>query len=139
MGIIDWISDVFFSVLVYQGSERWDLSLVDPDNRRPVDYEMRAALLSRFEADDRAGYVRDLLMQGADGRAKLYAIWKLLTLRRHRPALFLDGSYTALLSMGTHADRVCSFLRQGDGVSLIAIAPRLSAGGRKSTRLNSSH
>src|SRR3546814_11331086 len=67
-------------------------------------------------------------MQGADGRAKLYAIWKLLTLRRHRPALFLDGSYTALLSMGTHADRVCSFLRQGDGVSLIAIAPRLSAG-----------
>src|SRR3546814_16265322 len=85
MGIIDWISDVFFSVLVYQGSELWDLSLVDPDNRRPVDYEMRAALLSRFEADDRAGYVRDLLMQGADGRAKLYAIRKLLTLRGHRP------------------------------------------------------
>src|SRR3546814_12339825 len=59
---------------VYQGSELWDLSLVDPDNRRPVDYEMRAALLSRFEADDRAGYVRDLPMQGAAGRAKLYAI-----------------------------------------------------------------
>src|SRR3546814_4129117 len=97
---------------VYQGSELWDLSLVDPDNRRPVDYEMRAALLSRFEADDPAGYVRDLLMQGADGRAKLSAIWKLLTLRRHRPARFLDGSYTALLSMGTHADRVCSLLRQ---------------------------
>ena len=113
---------------VYQGSELWDLSLVDPDNRRPVDYGLRAALLSRFEADDPAGYLRDLLMQGADGRAKLYVIWKLLTLRRHRPTLFLDGSYTALLSTGTHADRVCSFLRQGDGVSLIAIAPRLSAG-----------
>src|SRR3546814_20917417 len=85
---------------VYQGSELWDLSPVDPDNRRPVDYEMRAALLSRFEADDREGYVRDLLMQGDDGRAKLYALWTLLTLRRQRPEIGRASCWAAVWRYG---------------------------------------
>jgi (1->4)-alpha-D-glucan 1-alpha-D-glucosylmutase len=109
---------------LYQGHEIISLALVDPDNRRPVDYEALAHLLSSLEALDPA----QLLVLAAapqDGRAKLWIAWRLLALRRERPALFRDGDYTALKVSGLHAEHVVAFARHCDGATLLVIAGRL--------------
>src|SRR5690606_29956739 len=89
----------------YQGNEVWDFSLVDPDNRRPVDYGRRARLLAEVQAlapsDAGSGsQVRKLLDTLDDGRAKLYLTWRLLQLRQSRPALFQEGEYLPLETVG---------------------------------------
>ncbi|HYQ92843.1 MAG TPA: malto-oligosyltrehalose synthase, partial [Candidatus Competibacteraceae bacterium] len=79
---------------IYQGTELWDFSLVDPDNRRPVDYERRRALLTELQTlvetagDDLAGRVRGLLDRMEDGRPKLYVNWRTLRMRREQSELF---------------------------------------------------
>jgi maltooligosyltrehalose synthase len=75
---------------VYQGNELWDLSLVDPDNRRPVDYGLRTRLL-RGLADER-DLARELLEQREDGRIKLWVTHRLLCLRLEMAALFVGGN-----------------------------------------------
>src|SRR5690606_23575335 len=80
----------------YQGNELWDLSLVDPDNRRPVDYGRRAAILDELQAafarseDAPVALARELLASIEDGRIKLYVTWRGLALRARHPELFRE-------------------------------------------------
>ena len=115
---------------IYQGTELWDYSLVDPDNRRPVDYERRRALLHEIRSRDEPSeaYARELLESLPDGRAKLYLTWRLLQLRRTREALFRLGGYTALRASGSHARHVVAFARRHGGDSVLTVVPRLVAG-----------
>ncbi|HSK04272.1 MAG TPA: malto-oligosyltrehalose synthase [Kofleriaceae bacterium] len=112
----------------YQGCELRDDSLVDPDNRRPVDLALRATRLREVAALRRPPPADDLSL------AKLWTIHRVLDLRRREPALF-DGAYHALAATGPHAHRVFAFAR-GDG--LIAVLPRLGvhAEGWRDTRLS---
>jgi (1->4)-alpha-D-glucan 1-alpha-D-glucosylmutase len=116
---------------IYQGNELWDLSLVDPDNRRPVDYALRNRLLdelvaiSNSPADSLAGRVRSLLETPEDGRMKMYLTWKLLGFRREHPELFRNGDYQALESRGRLAAHLCAFARIAKDETLITVAPRL--------------
>ncbi|WP_298270486.1 malto-oligosyltrehalose synthase [Geobacter sp.] len=112
----------------YQGTELWDFSLVDPDNRRPVDFEARIALLDELQkAEGDRGtlpLLRELLTTMEDGRVKLCLTRKLLAYRRgHRP-LFEEGKYLPLDLEGERADHVCAFERYRNGETVIAVAPR---------------
>jgi (1->4)-alpha-D-glucan 1-alpha-D-glucosylmutase len=115
----------------YQGTELWDLSLVDPDNRRPVDYGRRRQMLrelrARLEAAgaDRAGLARELTAAKEDGRIKLYVTAEVLRRRRGHPGLFAAGDYVPVQPAGGGQDHVFSFLRrQGETWALVAV-PRL--------------
>ncbi|HEX4329214.1 MAG TPA: malto-oligosyltrehalose synthase [Burkholderiales bacterium] len=117
---------------IYQGNEIWDFSLVDPDNRRPVDYGIRRAALTRLRAVARDGFLsgeelRQLIETPADGLAKLYVTWRMLSLRREREGLFRDGAYTALLIEGRRAEHVVAYARRHQGQGVVVIAPRLYA------------
>ncbi|HSK99626.1 MAG TPA: malto-oligosyltrehalose synthase [Rubrobacteraceae bacterium] len=113
---------------IYQGNELWDFSLVDPDNRRPVDFGLRKNLLADLGRLDPSG-ARSLLEDGAwqEGRLKLYLTWKALALRRASPDLFARGEYVPLETSGEHADRLVAFARHHEGEAAIMAAPRLFA------------
>lgn len=120
----------------YQGNELWDFSLVDPDNRRPVDYGLRQALLDRLRRDeqgDAAELARTLLAAPTDGRIKLFVTYRALGLRRARPDAFESGPYSPLSVVGVRARHVIAFARGEGSRSVIAVAGRffaeLSAGG----------
>ena len=110
---------------IYQGNELWDLSLVDPDNRRPVDFDARRRELDwlRAHADDRAKLVKTLLKCPQDGRIKLYITQRLLCLRRERPHLFVGASYAPLRGN----QHVAAFARTAEGQVLVIAAPVLIA------------
>jgi (1->4)-alpha-D-glucan 1-alpha-D-glucosylmutase len=113
---------------IYQGSELWDLSFVDPDNRRAVDYAARARCLNELKAaelKDRPGLLQDLLSHWQDGRIKLYLMAKLLQFRRAYGDLFASGEYLPLEATGEMGKRVCAFARRRGRVWVLAIAPRL--------------
>jgi (1->4)-alpha-D-glucan 1-alpha-D-glucosylmutase len=116
----------------YQGTELWDFSLVDPDNRRPVDYEKRhrllAELLERSREPSRRGELAaELVDTMADGRIKLYVTALALRCRRAHPGLFSAGSYSPLEAVGPQAEHVFSFARShGERAALVAV-PRLVA------------
>ncbi len=118
---------------IYQGNEAMDLSLVDPDNRRPVDYAQRQGTLAALEAlllapsAERAAAVARMAATPTDGRLKLWAIWRLLALRRACPALFRDGSYLPLKVHGQAQDHVLAFARRADGGVLLVLVGRLFA------------
>ncbi|HXT02478.1 MAG TPA: malto-oligosyltrehalose synthase, partial [Elusimicrobiota bacterium] len=117
----------------FQGTELWDLSLVDPDNRRPVDYGARRELLASLEpllsggAGAAAG-LRNLLESWPDGRVKLFVTAKALRCRRGRRELFLKGGYAPLELRGRWADRFIAFRREHGGEEAVVVAPRLLAG-----------
>jgi len=105
----------------YQGSELWSLHLVDPDNRRPVDYEIRTALLSEIES----GLPLEQILSRMDsGLPKLWILHRALNLRREHPECFGPAAdYTPLMATGRRADHVVAFLRAG---RIAAIVPRWS-------------
>jgi malto-oligosyltrehalose synthase len=110
---------------IYQGCELWDLSLVDPDNRRPVDFARRQNLFEEVEqaelADLRAGW--------RDGREKLFVTTRLLALRREHPNLFAAGGYQPLdIGEGRNSDRLCAFARHNAASALVTAVPRLVLG-----------
>jgi len=107
----------------YQGDELYFFALVDPDNRRPVDYGRREELLSTVASD---GAIRGLA--ASDERLKLGMVQRLLNIRREHAALFTGGSYTPLEVQGAHADHVIAFARSTDDAQAIVIAPRLIQG-----------
>ncbi|MBI3029671.1 MAG: malto-oligosyltrehalose synthase [Candidatus Rokubacteria bacterium] len=115
---------------LYQGTEVWDLSLVDPDNRRPVDYARRRQMLAdllkaRAQAGTNpAALARQLTETKEDGRIKLYLIHRILTYRREHPRLFLDGDYVPLEAAGPRRDHLCAFARRTDTETVLAVAPR---------------
>ncbi len=103
----------------YQGSELWDFSLVDPDNRRPVDYQHRAAMLKKMKTVS----VDTLLRRWHDGRIKMFVTWKLLELRARHVDLFRDGTYEPLDA----GPNICAFVRRYKGDAVLVAVPRLVA------------
>lgn len=115
----------------YQGTELWTFSLVDPDNRRPVDFGERAALLAALreeeEAGGRAALAKKLLGGWEDGRVKLYLIYKALHLRRSSRKLFENGEYIPVEAVGARRRHVCAFIRRLENSWVLVAAPRLAA------------
>jgi (1->4)-alpha-D-glucan 1-alpha-D-glucosylmutase len=115
---------------IYQGNELWDFSLVDPDNRRPVDYVRRRQAfdsIRRWSSEPDPPAISSLLESPEDGRFKLYLIWKTLCLRKERPELFQQGEYLPLAIQGEKSDHVVAFARKFESANLIVIAPRFIA------------
>jgi (1->4)-alpha-D-glucan 1-alpha-D-glucosylmutase len=116
----------------YQGAELWDLSLVDPDNRRPVDFARRRRMLETLTTDietatDLAPLARGLVNEPADGRVKLFVIRQALGVRRRRAELFARGEYRPIDVEGARAEHVCAFARTGPGGPVLTVVPRLLA------------
>jgi (1->4)-alpha-D-glucan 1-alpha-D-glucosylmutase len=114
----------------YQGSELWDLSLVDPDNRRAVDYEKRARFIDdikRREKTDLSLLIKELLSAPDDGRIKLFTIMRALAARNACGEVFESGEYIQLFARGERANHVIAFARRDGHRWAVTIAPRLLA------------
>jgi (1->4)-alpha-D-glucan 1-alpha-D-glucosylmutase len=133
---------------IYQGSELWNLSMVDPDNRQPVDFRCRQRLLTALEPLLQAAWamhttpvseggldpqlrvtsskLQPLLEQWPDGRVKLFTLVAMLRLRRAHPALFLDGDYEPLADEGADPHLV-AFSRRHSGQEVVTLVPRFIA------------
>ncbi|PMR73225.1 malto-oligosyltrehalose synthase [Billgrantia endophytica] len=107
---------------LYQGCEFWDYSLVDPDNRRPVDHDARQATL------DEQREPMEALTNWRDGAVKQLLIARLLALRCSHRDLFMHGDYRELPLAGEQAERLVAFLRQHAGQQLLVVVPRLATG-----------
>jgi (1->4)-alpha-D-glucan 1-alpha-D-glucosylmutase len=109
---------------LYQGTELWDLSLVDPDNRRPVDYEIRKRLLAELKAMEGDNTATKVMERAEEGLPKMWTIHQALQLRRERPEWFgAEASYRPLPVEGAKSDHVIGYLR-GDAVA--TVVPRLT-------------
>jgi (1->4)-alpha-D-glucan 1-alpha-D-glucosylmutase len=105
----------------YQGTELWDFSLVDPDNRRPVDYAARESMLRKLQRRDPA----QLLDAWQDGGVKLLVNARLLELRERRAAWFERAGYRPVRVTGRHKHSVCAFMRSAGGSHVLCVVPRL--------------
>ncbi len=115
---------------IYQGCELWDFNLVDPDNRRPVDFELRSRALAGLKkkfGDEGRREAPELLEHWQDGMLKMFVVWRLLNLRRRHCELFVDGIYMPLETTGIRADHLCCFLRQHGNRLLFVGVPRCTA------------
>ncbi|HEX8068978.1 MAG TPA: malto-oligosyltrehalose synthase [Pyrinomonadaceae bacterium] len=116
----------------YQGTELWHFCLVDPDNRRPVDYELRQRLLASLaeqpEDADATAFVQQLAAAPEDGRLKLFVTTRALRYRRAHSDLFARGDYQPLFARGSHGEHVLSFARRHDGREVVALAGRFFVG-----------
>jgi (1->4)-alpha-D-glucan 1-alpha-D-glucosylmutase len=114
----------------YQGTELWDFSLVDPDNRRPVDYERRRRMLAELQAatGDLRELARTLLAAKEDGRVKLFTTYRALRCLRDNPGLFSAGEYLPLEVVGEQAEHVFAFARRSGEQWAIVAVPRLPVG-----------
>lgn len=114
----------------YQGNELWDFSLVDPDNRRPVDYQLRKQLLDGIiERESALGLLetaRELVATRTDGRIKMHLTFKALTFRRDNRELFESGRYLPLTVEGARQEHVCAFERSVNDSSIMVVVPRFS-------------
>jgi (1->4)-alpha-D-glucan 1-alpha-D-glucosylmutase len=108
---------------IYQGNEIWDFSLVDPDNRRPVDYARRREMLASLENAS----PEELLREWPDGRIKLLLTSRLLRFRRAHAAIFREGTYLPLTVTGEFAECCVAFAREGGGKWIVVLVPRLSS------------
>jgi (1->4)-alpha-D-glucan 1-alpha-D-glucosylmutase len=117
----------------YQGTEIWDFSLVDPDNRRPVDFDLRRELLRALKekmaigGSDLPGFARGFLRGWEDGSIKLYVTFRSLHYRKENHRLFMDGAYLPLLGDGESKEHICAFARHGGGKVVLVIVPRFLA------------
>ena len=118
---------------IYQGDELWRFDLVDPDNRRPVDYAVRRGLLQemaeRFPAEggNRLEEAVRLLVRIEDGRAKLFVIRQTLAFRNLQKSLFLAGRYVPLAASGERSDHVVAFARLNGEEACLVVVPRMTA------------
>jgi (1->4)-alpha-D-glucan 1-alpha-D-glucosylmutase len=111
----------------YQGTELWDFSLVDPDNRRPVDFQKRLGLLGelrRAESKDPATLMQTLLSRWQDGGVKLFTTWRGLNFRRSNLGLFLEGDYLPVQGVGARQEHLVAFARRRGQEWALAVAPR---------------
>ena len=122
---------------IYQGSELWNLSLVDPDNRRPVDFSRRQQMLDTLEpllcragtgSPDAAVSVRSLLDEWPSGAIKLFVTVAGLRLRREHPDVFIGGRYEALTVDGPMSDHVVAYGRSHHGQQVLVAVPRFVRG-----------
>ncbi|MBU1692033.1 MAG: malto-oligosyltrehalose synthase [Gammaproteobacteria bacterium] len=138
-GLINALSQTLIKIAspgvpdIYQGCELWQFNLVDPDNRRPVDFAQRRELLAETRAltdappEQWPERLQPLLANMGDGRIKLYTLWQSLTLRARWPEVFRDGGYLPLMVRGKLAIHACAFARRHENQSLIVLVPRLPA------------
>jgi len=108
---------------IYQGTEIWDDSLVDPDNRRPIDYARRREMLAQIEKVS----ANELMQCWPNGRIKMRLTQRLLHLRRENPELFREGNYESLNFGGELAECAIGFARRHGDRAIIVIVPRLSS------------
>ncbi|MFO7866060.1 MAG: malto-oligosyltrehalose synthase [Candidatus Aminicenantes bacterium] len=134
-GIFNSLSQVFLKMTLsgvpdfYQGCEFWDFNLVDPDNRRPVDFRHRYNKLCEIIKNDRKkGYVSSLWKFRRDGGIKLYLIWKVLRARKNFSAVFEKGEHIPLKTTGRQKNRVIVFMRRYKEKWILAAAPRFLTG-----------
>ena len=130
LGLLNSLSQTLLKIVApgvpdtYQGTELWDFSLVDPDNRRPVDYAKRRGMLETVRA---GADPAELLRHKEDGRAKLFVTWKALAARKASAPLFSEGEYLPAEVGGAKRDHVFAFARRhGNRVAVVAV-PRLVA------------
>jgi (1->4)-alpha-D-glucan 1-alpha-D-glucosylmutase len=133
-GMYNSLSQVLIKTLApgvpdfYQGTELWDFSLVDPDNRQPVDYLLRQQRLSELHhlqsTTSSVDFVHGLLQDSENGLIKMYLTTTALHLRKRNPKLFLEGSYFPLEAKGEQAHHVCGFIRQDHATTCLTVFPR---------------
>ena len=107
----------------YQGTELWDLNLVDPDNRRPVDFAERRSLLEKKPAS-----LQELIAARLDGRIKMFVTQRTLALRRDHPDLFAQGEYLPMEATGPRREQILCFARKREGRAVLVVTPRLLVG-----------
>jgi len=107
---------------LYQGNDFWDFSLVDPDNRQPVDYAARSAAIAQADSVTPG----ELIRNWQNGHIKQWLIQRTLGLRQQYPALFAEGDYQPLTIEGEQAEHLIAFTREYRGECLLVVAPRLS-------------
>jgi (1->4)-alpha-D-glucan 1-alpha-D-glucosylmutase len=114
----------------YQGTEIWDFSLVDPDNRRPIDYNIRRGMLEKLMETMEMGqsnpidFVRALLKNWRDGSIKLYLTFKALNYRKENHQLFMEGAYIPVTGEGDLREHVCAFARRREEKAILIVVPR---------------
>jgi (1->4)-alpha-D-glucan 1-alpha-D-glucosylmutase len=132
-GILNGLSQVLIKMTspgipdFYQGTELWDLSLVDPDNRRPVDFGKRLAMLTEIQDKantDILGLIEELIETRKDGRIKLFLIKRVLDARKYYSELFTHGNYTPIVVTGRFSNHLVAFVRRHGKEAVIAVAPR---------------
>ncbi|MCX7594944.1 MAG: malto-oligosyltrehalose synthase [Fischerella sp.] len=132
-GILNSLSQTLLKVTApglpdfYQGTELWDLSMVDPDNRRPVDFEIRKNYLQHIKAkaaENISNLIAELLKTPEDGRVKLFLTYQLLQARRQNLDVFQRGAYVKLTVAGSLKSHIITFARELGEKKIIAIAPR---------------
>jgi (1->4)-alpha-D-glucan 1-alpha-D-glucosylmutase len=115
---------------IYQGSELWDLSYVDPDNRRPVNYELRKKYLEEFEAfpeDMDPKQLEPLMNNYSDGKIKMFTLYRALRERRLNQSIFDQGDYIPLTVSGDVSGKVASYARHSEGKWFLIVVPLLEA------------
>jgi len=131
-GMVNGLSQTLLKIIspgipdFYQGSELWDLRLVDPENRQPVDFALRTSILDalRQQTKPKVAFAAGLAQHWQDGRIKLYAIWKALSFRRERSELFSKGDFLELTATGPHAEHILAILRHHKREWALLVAPR---------------
>ncbi len=114
----------------FQGCELWQLSLVDPDNRRPVDYRRRIALLESLrkrESEDCIALVRELAADPMRDEMKLFVTYRALAFRKANRELFARGEYLPLAARGASAAHICAFARRLEARMVVVVAPRFTS------------
>ncbi len=135
-GMLNSLSQTLLKITVpgfpdfYQGTELWDLSLVDPDNRRPVDYRKRRSFLRDIisRSRDIPALIPELFASKEDGRVKLFLIYRALKARNEQAALFRFGEYLPLKSTGIYRNRLLAFVRKREKEWAAVVTPRLLTG-----------
>jgi (1->4)-alpha-D-glucan 1-alpha-D-glucosylmutase len=116
---------------LYQGTELWDYNMVDPDNRRPVDYQRRRMMLAEMrrklgeEGVEPAILIKGLLQNHQNGQIKMYLVWKILQMRRRNRSLFERGAYLPIEVVGAKREHLCAFARRSADGSVVTLAARL--------------
>jgi (1->4)-alpha-D-glucan 1-alpha-D-glucosylmutase len=133
-GIFNSLSQILIKITspgvpdFYQGTELWDLNLVDPDNRSPVDFEKRKGLLrdiKKKEKEDILNLINELISTKEDGKIELFLIYKALKARNEKKELFEKGNYTPIEVNGKYKDHIVAFGRNLENTCAITIVPRL--------------
>jgi (1->4)-alpha-D-glucan 1-alpha-D-glucosylmutase len=146
-GMINGLSQALLKIAApgipdfYQGSELWDLRLVDPDNRQPVDFIERNSMLSILRETDEAASTRldDLVRNWKDGRIKLYLIWKALRFRVKNSVHFAEGQFLTVESRGKRRDHAAAFVRRYKKDWVLIVVPRWLARGHYPAKPGEAH
>ncbi len=118
----------------FQGTEIWDFSLVDPDNRRPVDFALRQGMLKTLKTrmarykSDLTSFTRELIQEWAEGSIKLFVTFRGLNYRKENGQLFQEGTYIPLVGEGKRKEQICAFARHTEKKAALVIVPRFLTG-----------